>query len=143
MIVYTLARVDEKMNVTAFAHFFGGVHGYQDIEKKFSTYSWIERRKLKKIIKNIKKQEPELILYSHAIRGFHDDNGFMYIKNGKIFVYRVFEKDIYELNDYIQKFYSLESIRDLNTRYIPLIYGDLGATRKTGHTPEDQKLICH
>jgi hypothetical protein len=67
----------------------------------------------------------------------------MYVKNGKIYVYRVYEKDIYELNEYIRKFYSLERIRNLNYRFIPLHYQRGKSTRKTGNAPEDQKIICH
>jgi hypothetical protein len=130
------------MDVKAFAHFFEGVNGYHVIENLYPN-RWGKRIKLKKIINNIKKQESELILYCHSLAGFHDTNGFMYIKNEKIFVYRVFEKDAYELNEYVRRFFSLKRIRDLNYRFIPLIYQDGKSTRKTGNAPEDQKLICH
>lgn len=110
-IVFTLACVDKKMNVSAFANYFDGVNGY--IELNDLRYKTKKRVRLKSIIKNISKQEPEMILYCNSLAGFHDDNGFLFIKNNKIYVYRVVERDIYELNYYLKKFFSLERIRSL------------------------------
>jgi len=141
-IVFTLACVDKRMNVKAFAHFFDGVNGYWNIEKIFQYRNFFKEKKLNHIIKNINKQKPELILYSKVLSDFHDNNGFLYIKNGKIYVYRVIEKDIYELNDYIRKFFNLDRIRELNYSYIPIIYQKDQSTRLTGHTPENEKMIC-
>lgn len=141
-IVFTLACVDKKMNVTAFAHFFDGVNGYWNIEKIFQCKNFFKEKKLNHIIKNINKKDPELILYSKVLSDFHDNNGFMYVKNGKIYVYRVIEKDIYELNDYIRRFFSINRIRKLNYSYIPIIYQNDQSTRRTGHTPENEKIIC-
>lgn len=141
-IVFTLACVDKKMNVTAIANFFDGVNGYDDIDKNFKFKNIFMKIKFKHIIKNINKQKPELILYCHILNGWSDYNGFMYIKNGKIYVYRLYEKDIYELNDYIRKFFSLDRIRSLNYSFIPMIYQKDESSRLTGHTPENEKLIC-
>lgn len=141
-IVFTLACVDKRMNVSAFANFFDWASGYYEIDKDPSIKNSHERMKLKHVIKNIKKQKPEIILYSNVLCGFHDANGFMYIKNGKIYVYRIIEKDVYELNDYIRKFFSLDRIRELNYSYIPRIYQFDQSPRRTGHTPENEKMIC-
>lgn len=124
-IVFTLACVDKRMNVNAFAHFFDGINGYYEFYKDPS---------IKRVIKNIQKQKPELILYNHVLCGFHDNNGFMFVKNGKIYVYRIDEKDIYELNDYMRRFYSLDRIRRLNYAFIPIIYQNGKSTRRTGST---------
>lgn len=140
-IVFTLACVDKNMNVKAFAHFFDGVNGYFDID--LSLKNFVNYLKLKHVIKNINNQKPELILYNHVLAGFHDNNGFMYVKNGKIYVYRVEEKDVFELNDYIRKFFELERIRRLNYAYIPIIYRNGKSIRRTGNTPDNEKLICH
>jgi hypothetical protein len=100
--------------VTAFAHFFNWADGYYEIDKDPSLKNTVEKKRLKHIIKNINKQKPEIILYSNVLCGFNDSNGFMYIKNGKIYVYRVIEKDTYELNEYLRIFFSLYRIRRLN-----------------------------
>jgi hypothetical protein len=141
-IVFTLACIDKKMNVTAFAHFFEWASGYYEIDKDPSIKNSHERMKFKHIIKNINKQKPEMILYSNVLCGYHDDNGFMFVKNGKIYVYRVIEKDVYELNDYIQKFFSLDRIRELNYSYKPIIYQLDQSPRRTGHALENEKIIC-
>jgi len=142
VIVFTLAIVDKRMNVQAFANFFDGVNGYYEIDKGPSIKNFLEKLKFKHIVKNINRQKPELILYSHVLCGFHDNNGFMFVKNGKIYVYRVVEKDIYELNEYIKRFFSLDRIRSLNYTFIPSIYQEDESTRRTGHTPENEKMIC-
>jgi len=141
-IVFTLACVDKSMNVTAFAHFIDWVSGYDEIDKDPSIKNFHVRMKFKHVIKNINKQKPEIILYSNVLRGFYDANGFMYIKNGKIYVYRIIEKDVYELNDYIRRFFSLDRIRELNYSYIPIIYQLDQSPRRTGHTLENEKIIC-
>jgi len=141
-IVFTLACVDKKMNVKAFAHFLEPASGYYEIDKDPSIKNFIEKKKFKHIIKNINNQKPELILYSYVLCGFHDSNGFMFIKNGKIYLYRIDENDIYELNDYILRFFSLDRIRNLNYSYKPIIYQSDQSPRRTGHTPENEKIIC-
>jgi hypothetical protein len=141
-IVFTLACVNKKMKVFAFAHFFDGINGYYEIDKDPQSNNFFKTLKFKHIISNINKQKPELILYCHVLSGFQDDNGFMYVKNGKIYVYRVIEKDIYELNDYIRRFFSLDRIRNLNNTFIPMIYQLDQSTRIAGHTPENEKLLC-
>ncbi len=107
VIVFTIACIDKKKNVKAFANFFDGINGYFEVDKcPFKSI-------FKRIIKKIYKQKPELILYSHVLCGFHDNNGFMFIKKGKIYVYRV--EDIQKGNK---------------------------VTRRTGSVPENEKIIC-
>jgi hypothetical protein len=134
--VFTIACVDEKMNVFAFANYFDGIYAYTDLKLQKGD------KKLKQVIKNINKQQPELILFCHALMGFHDFNGFMYIKKGKIYVYRVNENDIFELNDYIRKFFSLERIRKLSYMFVPFIYRDKESSRRAGDTPLNEIGIC-
>lgn len=140
-IVFMLACVDKQMNVKAFAHFFLWVDGYYEVDKVVTSKTYFEKLKLKHIIRNINKQKPEMILFCGTMMGFHDHNGFMFVRNGKIYVYRVIEKDFYELNDYIRRFFSLKTIRELNYSYLPVIYQD-HSIRRTGHTPENAKMIC-
>ena len=147
-IVFTLAIVDKRMNVKAFANFYCYVCGYLEIYNGLSIKNFFKRKYLTHVIKNINKQKPEAILYSSALDievlcGIDDYNGFMYIKDGKIYVYRVIEKKSYELNDYIRKFLTLDMIRHLNYSYKPIIYElDQSSPRRTGNTPENEKLKC-
>lgn len=141
-IVFTFACVDKKMKVHGFAHFYDGVNGYYEIDKDPSIRKNSERIRLKHVIKNIQRQKPELILYNHVLCGFHDSDGFMFVKDGKIYVYRIANNDIHELNEYIRKFISLERIRKLNYAFIPIIYQNGQSTRRTGFTPENEKIIC-
>jgi hypothetical protein len=141
-IVFTLACVDKRMNVTAFANFFVWVSGYYEIGKDPSIKNPFDRMRYKHVIKNIYKQKPEIILFSHVLCGFHDDNGFMYIKNGRIYVYRPIERDVFELNEYIHRFFSLDRIRKLNYTYLPIIYQTDQVPRRTGQTHDNEKIMC-
>ncbi|MCD2424455.1 hypothetical protein LQ567_16870 [Niabella pedocola] len=148
-IIFTLACVDDKMKTMAFANFYGGTFGYLDLEQGFNRKGSLNIPNLKQVINNINKHNPELILYSQAlathsngVTGTSDSNGFMFIKNGKIYVFRVNERDVYELNDFINKFFTLNRIRDLNEASVPLIYQKGELTRRTGNTPEMEKLSC-
>jgi len=104
--------------------------------------SKLRKKQFSRVIVNITKQNPELILYSHSLEGWNDDNGFMYIKGDKIYVYNVPNGKIFELNDFIQKFYSLKRARELNLEFIPILYSDCISTRRTGHAPENEIMIC-
>ncbi|MDR0604703.1 MAG: hypothetical protein LBG80_10410 [Bacteroidales bacterium] len=140
--VFMFAYIDKKMNVIAFVNFFDGIYAYFDMSDNKSPFKTKKQRKLKKVIKHINELQPEQILYCSALSGFHDDNGFMYIKDGKIYVYRVVEGDIFELNEYIRKFFDLERISRLNYTFIPSIYIKEESTRRTGNTPENEKMLC-
>jgi hypothetical protein len=138
-IVFTFACVDKKMNVYAFANYIDGIHPYQEV-KQF-------KRKHKQVVKNINKQQPELLLCCNALSvdcigcdtGYY---GYLYLKNDKIYVYRPYDADIIELNDYIHRF-SLNTIRNLNRVPIPRIYGGgIGEMRRTGNAPKDELKIC-
>jgi hypothetical protein len=137
IIVFTFACTDKKMNVFAFINFFDGKHAYC----KVGNRTKIDRR-LKMIIKNINKQQPELILFCSALMGFSDRNGFMYMKDGKIFVYSVIDGNILELNEYIRKFYRLDSVRRFNHVVIPIMYQKNETMRRNGNTPANEIQIC-
>jgi hypothetical protein len=144
-IVFTFVCVDKKMNVENFVNFFDGIHTVYTPPYKYNKQ---KAKVLKKTIKNINKEKPELILYCSILPRCRkiilcDDNGFMFIKNGKIFVYRVVEKDAFELNEFINNFFTMEQIQKLNHSFIPLIYrkGE-ELTKITGNTPKSEIGIC-
>jgi len=146
--VFTIACVDKMMNVHAFANYFEGLYTYYDVKRDHPNRNYLSIKKLSQVIKNIKKHDPELILYCHTLLssrglvGRWDDNGFMYIKDNKIYVYNVPDGKIFELNDFVHKFYSLERVHNLNVEFIPILHQDCKNTRRTGHTPENEKMMC-
>lgn len=88
---------DDKFNPRFFVYFnkneldnFG--NGYQSIEVKYA-------KKLKGAIKRILKKNPKHILFSYFL-----PNSILYVKDDKILVYRVIQKEVYELDDYVSKF---------------------------------------
>jgi hypothetical protein len=138
-IVFTFACVDKKMNVYAFANYIDGIYPYLDAKQI--------KKKHKKVIVNINKQHPELLLCCSALAvecigcdaGYY---GYLYLKNDKIYVYRPYNADAIELNDYIHEL-PLNTIRNLNWVPVPRIYGGgIGTMRRTGNTPADEIRIC-
>lgn len=139
--VFTLACIDDNMNVLAFANYFDGTYAYSEV--KAERPEQVER--LEQVIKNINSQQPETILFCHSLKNFHDLNSFMFIKEGKIYVYRVIEGDAFELNDYIKQFLPQDKIRNLSITNVPFIYQHYDKakpTRSTGDTSEKYKMLC-
>ncbi|MBD1420995.1 hypothetical protein [Sphingobacterium chuzhouense] len=88
---------DSKFNPTFFVYFnkdeldnFGNV--YQTPELKYA-------KKLKAAVKQILKKKPKHILFS-----YHLPNTILYVNNDRIYVYRVIQKEVYELDHYVAKF---------------------------------------
>ncbi|MDR1090404.1 MAG: hypothetical protein LBL79_04945 [Prevotella sp.] len=139
--VFTLACVDNNMNVLAFANYYDGTYAYTEVNAERPE----DVEKLEQVINNINSQGPETILFCHSLKNFHDLNSFMFIKAGKIYVYRVIEADVFELNDYIRQFFQEEKIRSLSNTNVPFMYqhyDKVKPIRKTGDTPEKYKMLC-
>jgi hypothetical protein len=139
--LFSFACIDKKMNVYAFVNLAGPGWSYWDISDKKSPYT-----KEKLSIKAINKVQPELFLYCASLTGgFGDifDNGFMYIKNSKIYTYNKYNGKSYELNEYFRTFFSINNIRRLNYSFIPIIHQkDEKSTRRTGNAPKNEIMIC-
>jgi len=129
---FVFACVDKKQNVKVLIDAF-------DYKVEDSQYL----KKMKKVIREIKKQKPDLLLYSSTLSmGFGwFNNPFGYIKGDKIFIYNMDKKRSYELNYYIT-FLKLEQARKLNRSYIPRLYDKEIHYRKSGNTPESEIMIC-
>jgi hypothetical protein len=164
--VFTLACVDGEMNVLAFANYYDGTYAYMDIKpeaknepeklrlqddvEKFSSEilkleDVEEEGKLRQVIRNINNLQPEVILFCHSLKNFYDLNSFMYIKDGKIYVYRVNEGDVFELNEYVRQFFTVGKVRSLNNTAVPFIYqfyGKQNSSRRTGSISTNQNMIC-
>ena len=139
--VFTLAYVDDEMNVFAFANYYDGEYAYTEVKSERPS----DREKLEQVIKNINKHDPEIILFCSSLKGFRDLNSFMYIKGDSIYVYHVNKDDVYELNDYVRQFLTVEKIHSLNNTPIPFAYQFFNKdkpNRRTGNAPEKLKMMC-
>ncbi len=94
---FDLYCYDDKFNPRYFVYFnkdeldnFG--NAYPTMELKYS-------KQLKTAIKRILKKKPKHILFSYFL-----PNSILYVKDDKILVYRVIQKEVYELDDYVSKF---------------------------------------
>lgn len=138
--VFTLACVDDQMKVLAFANYYDGTYAWSDMESVRPG----DAEKLEPVIRNINERQPELILFCHSLKRPRDLNSFMYIKDGLIYVYRVNEDEVFELNDYIRQFFTNEDIRNLGYTDVPFIYQfyeKQEPLRRTGTAPESRKMI--
>lgn len=134
---FTFARIDKQMKVYAYANF----------PAPFTAYLNIKEKKSKQLIKNIKKKQPDLILYCSALDGGFGEvynNGFMYVKSNDIYMYDKFHGRSYELNEYLQKFLKLNEIHSLNYSVVPLLFQKDGdsSTRRTGNAPLTEIIYC-
>lgn len=92
---------DNKFNPTFYVFF---VNDQLDIfGDVFPTFSKRFAKKIKIGIKRILKKRPKYILDCQ-----HLPNTVLYVKDDKIFVYRVLQSEEYELNDYVTKFKNTE-----------------------------------
>lgn len=114
-----------------------------------STFHPLERKgdRLSQVIEHLRKEQPDQLLYCHALYSTIVPNGFMYIKGDKIYVLRVVECDSVELNFYIREYLSLEQIRNLNHTPVLSLYrkekgNDANYIRRTGHAPENKSMLC-
>jgi hypothetical protein len=134
--IFTPVYIGKGNKISAIIN-FGGIPGYSNMHN--GGYKGKEKRNIENILININKKYPDLILYC----GFSINNdGFMYIKNDKIFIYRVAQEDVFELNKYFTKFYRLEGIRSLNYSIVPVFKAQEDRYRRTGNAPEDEKIVC-
>ena len=70
-----------------------------DFTDCFPTFSSNYAKKLKNAYKQVIKKEPKFLLEC-----FHLPNTLIFAKDEKIYVYRVKQKKVYELSDYVRKF---------------------------------------
>ena len=146
--VFTLACIDKKNNVTAFANSYLGIEAYCKVPKSHLN------KKLKKVIRGIYKFHPEVILYCHSLATLsYPFNEFMFIKNGKIFVYDVMTEKALELNIYIKEAFG-SYCKKLSREVIPRWSLERNDStrfdfifrftyRTTGPTPKDEIFLCH
>jgi hypothetical protein len=129
--------IDEKMNVTGITD-MDEPGTFYNLKNKFYDYC---SKKWKNVIKNINKENPDLILYCE---GWWLD--FLYIKDGKIYVYNYKKRKGQEFNEYIRGWRTgIDSVKKSNRMSVPYskhFNDNRNIYRLTGHTPTDEVRIC-
>lgn len=136
---FIAACVDEKMNIKGLTD-IDELGSFFDLKDNFYYYKRKQRKQLSQVIKNINKENPDLILFCNAFYG-----SFLYIKGDKIYLISNGRKK--EFNEEVRECPDINMIRRSNTILYPyrkhfevdshpLFY------RKTGHTPPNEVRIC-
>ncbi|MDR0507889.1 MAG: hypothetical protein LBH32_13885 [Dysgonamonadaceae bacterium] len=134
--VFTIASVDKSLKLK----FLSGLDG----QDSFYDKNDIKRiSNLKQAIKNIYKETPELILFCRNLCG-KPIFTFMFVKENRVYIYRVQDGKIMELNEYIRENYKLESVRLFNMIIRPYNYKNNSKNRNrlAGHTSLNELRIC-
>ena len=142
---FTFFHIDKRMKINAIVNNAATYVTYFIYDKK-SRYDRKWQYEETKFLKSINKQKPELILRCAIISGGFGkkfDDGYMYVKDDKIYKYVMHNGKSYELNEYFRMTH-LENTRSyLNLSYIPLIYQkEERDTRRTGNAPKNEMMIC-
>jgi hypothetical protein len=138
---FIIVCVDDKMNVKGFTD--TEERGtFIDIKDDFYFPSKKHRRQIRKIIKNINTENPDLILYCE------NWDTFLYIKGDIIYLYHIEKGTSQEFNECIREYQDINMIRRSNFILWPLnkeleAVGNYSiAYRLTGHTPPDEVRMC-
>lgn len=138
---FIVVCVDEKMNIKGYTD-TSEPGTYVDLKDDFYYYKNKQRKRLRQIIRNINKENPDLILYCHDYFGT-----FLYIKGNKIYAYNVSRMNKKEFNEDARECPDINMIRKSNmilcpykNKYEsdshPMFYSN------TGHTPPNEVRIC-
>ncbi|WP_321436736.1 hypothetical protein [uncultured Bacteroides sp.] len=136
---FIVACVDEKMNVKGITD-ISEVGAYIDLKDNFYIPKRKRRKQLCLLIKEISKENPDLILFCDAFY-----SSILYIKNDKIYIVSKGRKK--ELNEEVRECPDIDMIRRSNKiRYSYRehfeVNSDLLRLRYTGHTPPNEARIC-
>ncbi|MDR0604704.1 MAG: hypothetical protein LBG80_10415 [Bacteroidales bacterium] len=139
---FVIVCVDDKMNVKGFTD--TEERGtYIDIKDDFFYPEKKQRRQIRKIIKNITKENPDLILFCDSW-----DGTFLYIKDELIYLYHIKTGQSLEFNEHVRKCPDINMIRRSNFILWPLnkklevVDGHPIDYRLTGHTPSEEVRLC-
>ena len=131
--------VDDKMNVKAITDI--AEPGAYVTPTEYYYFDKNKRNKIKKIIKNINKEKPEIIMYCDNFK-----SSFLYLINNDIYIYHNNKEKSFELNQYISsKYININLIRNFNKINIPYTKSYIKSdqyNRLTGNTPEEELRIC-
>lgn len=138
--VFTWACLDQAKRVYAFANYFDGVYAYSDI----SSFRPSERERLQRVVSDMEREKPEMLLFSHTLGNLSGGDGFLYLKKGMIYVYRLSEGSPMELNHYVRQYLTEGELRDLGYTSVPFVhryYGKEPEKRRAGATPANENRI--
>ena len=110
---FIVVCVDEKMNVKGYTD-TSESGTYVDLKDDFYYYKNKQRKRLRQIIRNINKENPDLILYCHDYFGT-----FLYIKGNKIYAYNVSRMNKKEFNEDARECPDINMIRKSNMILCP------------------------
>lgn len=138
---FIIVCVDDKSNVIGYTDTEEPGY-YVDIKDDFYSHDRSRRRQIRKGIKNIKKENPEIILFCYAFW-----SSFMYIKENKIYAYDTKKDNSKELNELVREVSDINLIRRSNFILWPLSKElEIGSHpikyRLTGHTQVNVARIC-
>lgn len=139
---FIVACVDDKMNLTGLTD-ISEKGTFIDLKDDFYYPRKKRRHSIRQTLKNINKENPDLILFCDAFF-----SSFLYVKNNLIYVYNISDGSKKELNEVVKECTDINIIRNSNkivrpltkrfknTDFLSIFY------RKTGHTPPDEVRIC-
>lgn len=138
---FIIVCIDDKMNVTGITD-TEEPGSYIDLKDDFYFPSKKKRNQIKKMIRNINKEKPDILLFCE--RWY---TAFLYIKGDKIFYYNMKTGKGEEFNKHIRKCPDINIIRYKNrislpysksfgSKEKPLFY------RHTGNTPQEEIRLC-
>lgn len=134
--------VDEKMNVTGITD-VDEPGTFYDLKDNFYYWSKKRRNQIRTMIKNINKENPDLLLFCESW-----DGSFLYIKGEKIYQYIVKTGKSIEFNKHIRECPDINLIRGSNrigwpeTKMFDVRYSFSSIYRYTGHTPPNEVRMC-
>lgn len=89
---------DKKNNPVYFIYFYDGMLNF--FGDFYPTFSKSYSKQIRLAFKNILKKKPQYLLNCNSL-----PNTILYIKDEKIYVYRVKQKEEYELDVYVKRFW--------------------------------------
>lgn len=97
VMIFDLYCHDKKLNPRYFVRFEN--NNLEDFGTNYPILSAKYAKQLKSGIKQVLKKNPKYIIDCTYL-----SNTILYVKNEKLYVYRVIQKEVYELDDYVAKF---------------------------------------
>ena len=96
---FNLFYFDNDFKGRLFIYTENGRYSWHD--SRYRTFSRKLGRNAPRVFRRIMRKKPQYLLYCPALEGM---NTILYMKEDRIFVYRIVQMKEYELNDYIERY---------------------------------------